>query len=141
MQPTFCHRLDVRFRDCDGMGHVNNAVYLTYLEQTRLLHWRERLAVDPRRSGEGIILARAEVDFRSPATFGDTLDVGLVVAKVGQSSFSYDYEIVEAADGRLVAAARTVQVWFDYATGKSVPIPEQVRLKLEEEALARRNRE
>ena len=34
------HRLEVRFRDCDPMGHVNNAVYLTYLEQTRLMHWR-----------------------------------------------------------------------------------------------------
>ena len=40
MTPIFIHRLEVRFRDCDAMGHVNNAVYLTYLEQSRFAHWR-----------------------------------------------------------------------------------------------------
>ena len=41
MSHLFTHRLEVRFRDCDPLGHTNNAVYLTYLEQTRLQYWRE----------------------------------------------------------------------------------------------------
>jgi acyl-CoA thioester hydrolase len=115
------------------MGHVNNAVYLTYLEQARLHLWRERWQVDPRQSGEGIILARAEVDFRSPAVYGETLEVRLDVAGIGRSSFTYEYEVVEAGARRLVLTARTVLVWYDYAAGRSVPIPDAIRALLEEE--------
>ncbi len=130
----YLHRLDVRFRDCDPMGHVNNAVYLTYLEQARLNLWRERWQVDPRQPGEGIILARAELDFTSPAMYGETLEVRLRVAAIGRSSFTYEYEVIEAAAGRLVLSARTVLVWYDYAAGRSVPIPDAIRAMLEGEA-------
>jgi len=128
------HRLDVRFRDCDPMGHVNNAVYLTYLEQARFHLWRELWQVDPRQPGEGIILARAELDFKSPAVYGETLEVRLAVAAVGRSSFTYEYEVVEAGTERLVLSARTVLVWFDYAAGRSVPIPDPIRAMLGREA-------
>lgn len=130
----YTHRLDVRFRDCDPMGHVNNAVYLTYLEQARLNLWLERWQVDPRKAGEGIILARAELDFRSPAVYGETLAVRLRVGAIGRSSFTYEYEVVEADAGRLVLSARTVLVWYDYAAGRSVPIPDPIRAMLVREA-------
>ena len=129
----YIHRLDVRFRDCDPMGHVNNAVYLTYLEQARLSLWRERWRVDPRSPGEGIILARAEVDFKSPAVYGETLEVRVSVTAIGRSSFTYEYEMVDAGSGRLVVSARTVLVWYDYTAGRSVLIPEAIRAVLERE--------
>ena len=131
------HRLSVRFSDCDPLGHVNNAVYLTYLEQARIILWRHQVGALSRRQsdgsrGEGFILARAEVDFRSQAHDGDELEVRLALAGFGRSSATYEYEIVEVTSGRLIAEARTVQVWYDYDAGRSVPIGERTRIKLSE---------
>jgi acyl-CoA thioester hydrolase len=129
MNPIFCHRLDVRFRDCDPMGHANNAVYLTYLEQARLAHWRSLEGFSRGRDIPGVILARAEIDFRKPARYGDVLEVRIGIAAVGRTSFTYEYEIVDAA-GELVVTARTVLVMYDYAANRPMPIPDDVRAQL-----------
>jgi acyl-CoA thioester hydrolase len=128
----FRHRITARFSDCDPLGHVNNAVYLTYLEQTRLLLWREQYGFTSRhpkdgKRGEGFILARAEIDFRSQAFDTDTLEVRLSLASIGRSSATYEYEIVHVDTDRLVAAAKTVQVWFDYDANRPVVIDERLR--------------
>ena len=128
----FVHRLEVRFRDCDPMGHVNNAVYLTYLEQARLNHWRSLWGfgtpqLPPGRPG--VILERVECDYKRPATYGETLDVRLNVAEIGRSSFRYDYEIVDG-EGRTVLIAKTVQVMYDYTAGKPTAIPDDIRTLL-----------
>src|SRR3954465_13606196 len=94
----FVPRLDVRFRDCDPLGHVNNAVYLTYLEQTRFMHWRSLWGFGTPQvpaGMPGVILARVECDYRRPATFGEVLEIRLTVGELGRSSFRYDYEIVD----------------------------------------------
>ena len=85
----FIHRLEVRFRDCDPMGHVNNAVYLTYLEQSRFNHWRSLWGFgDPQTPPEmpGVILARVEADYKRPARYGETLEIRLIVAEIGRTS-------------------------------------------------------
>jgi len=119
----FTHRLDVRFRDCDPMGHVNNAVYLTYLEQARFAHWR---SLERGSDAPGVILAHAEIDYHKPATYGDTLEIRISLERIGKSSLTYTYEIVDQHDS-LVAKARSVLVSYDYAAGKSVPVPDDVR--------------
>jgi acyl-CoA thioester hydrolase len=130
------HRVQVRFNDCDPLGHANNALYLTYLEQARFALWRAQLgfvaraAASPGPRGVGFILARAEVDFRAQVRYGDELDVCVRLAGVGRSSFTYEYEIVDAAAGHVVAAARTVQVRFDYDAEKPVPIDDETRARL-----------
>ena len=135
MRAIFTYTLDVRFRDCDPMGHVNNAVYLTYLEQARLAQWRAlRLGRLPSNApGEsvpddvpGVILARAEIDYKRPAHYGDVLEVRIGLAAMGRTSFTYEYEIVDA-QGQLVVTARSVQVMYDYAAGRPVPIPAAMR--------------
>jgi acyl-CoA thioester hydrolase len=128
----FIHRLDVRFRDCDPMGHVNNAVYLTYLEQSRLAHWRSLWGfgtpqLPPGRPG--VIVARVECDYKRPATYGETLEIRLTIGELGRSSFRYEYEIVDDK-GSTVLTAKTVQVMYDYAAGKPVPIPDDIRTLL-----------
>jgi acyl-CoA thioester hydrolase len=128
----FSHRLEVRFRDCDAMGHTNNAVYLTYLEQARFAHWRSLWGFgDPQTPPDlpGVILARVEADYRRPSRYGDTLEIRLRVAEIGRTSFRYEYEIVDG-QGRTVLTARTVQVMYDYAAGKPVPIPDAIRALL-----------
>lgn len=116
-------QIPVRFRDCDPLGHVNNAVYLTYLETARLVLWKAQ-GVD------GVILARAEVDYRSQARYGQNLEVRVRLEGLGRSSFRYEYEIVDVPSGRVVVTAKTVQVYFDYAAQSPVEIPEAVRVRL-----------
>ena len=122
--------VEVRFRDCDAMGHVNNAVYLTYLEVARFAYWK---AADIGRLEGDIsyIIARVEIDFRAPATTGQVLDVAIAVTGFGRSSFSMAYDI-RNRDGQVVAAAKSVQVAYDYAAGKTVPLPDSVRARIAE---------
>jgi acyl-CoA thioester hydrolase len=138
--PLFSHELEVRFRDCDAMGHVNNAVYLTYLEQARFSHWRATgLATMTLDSASapggaptdvpGVILARVEIDYRRPAKYGDRLRIDVAIAAIGRTSLTYQYEIVDA-EGQLVAAAKTVIVRFDYAAGRPVPISDEIKQAL-----------
>jgi acyl-CoA thioester hydrolase len=112
------------------MGHVNNAVYLTYLEQARFAYWK---AADiGRLAGEvSYIIARVEIDFRSPATTGEVLDVAIAVTRLGRSSFRMAYEI-RSPKGRLVAAATSVQAAYDYAKGKTVPLSDAIKQRIRE---------
>ncbi len=115
--------LTVRFRDCDPYGHVNNAVYLTYLENARFALWRAQGIT-------GVILARAEVDYRAQATYGDELEVRVRLEGFGRTSFRYEYEIIDVTSGRLVLSAKTVQVRFNYDTQTPVELSDETRAKL-----------
>jgi acyl-CoA thioester hydrolase len=126
---AYRHRLAVRFRDCDGMGHVNHAVYFTYLEQCRLMFWRELTGAPSPHTR--VIVARAECDYRAPAVFGDELEIGLKVAAIGRSSFTLAYEITHAVTGRAMASGRTFMVSYDYLAGASTPLPSATRQLLE----------
>jgi acyl-CoA thioester hydrolase len=117
--------LEVRFRDCDAMGHVNHAVYFTYLEIGRLAYAKE-LGF---RGEPDYIIAHAECDFRASARTGDRLVVSLAVTSLGRTSFTMEYKITDQ-DGRLVATARTVQVVYDYRTKTPAPIPKEFREKI-----------
>jgi acyl-CoA thioester hydrolase len=131
------HRVTVRFGDCDLLGHVNNAKYLTYIESARIDLWRAQLGflrshvIDEHgKRGHGFILARAEVDFRAQSRYGDTLEVRLGLGRFGRSSLTYDYDVVRVGDDTLVAVAKTVQVWFDYDGNRSLPIGDDLKVKL-----------
>ena len=129
------HRLTVRFSDCDPLGHVNNAVYSTYLEQARFALWRAQAGVELRRAArgegrEGFILARTEIDFRAEAHEGDELEVRLMLDGFGRTSATYSYEVVDAPTGRLVANAKSVQVWYDYQAKKPVILSEELKERL-----------
>ena len=136
MPHLFSHPIEVRFRDCDPLGHVNNAAYLTYLEQARLFYWRSLWGFGlegnerERRSRPGVIMARAEIDYRLPAHYGQTLEVRIELAAIGKTSFTYDYEIVDEEE-RVIASARTVQVMYDYEAARPVPIPDEIRQKMQ----------
>ncbi len=128
----FIHRLEVRFRDCDPMGHTNNAVYLTYLEQARFAHWRSLWGFGTPQLPHGlpgVILARVECDYKRPTKYGDVIEIRLTVADIGRTSFRYEYEIVDE-EGRTVVTAKTVQVMYDYTAERPVPIPDQIRTLL-----------
>jgi acyl-CoA thioester hydrolase len=116
----FVQRETVRFRDVDSMNHVNNAVFLTYLEQARiayLLPFGAEVA--------NMILARVEIDFRAPLRIGDEIEIGVRPAGVGTKSFELEYEVRSGAT--VAAVAKTVIVSFDYENGRSVEVPDSWR--------------
>ncbi len=108
------------------MGHVNNAVYNTYIEESRMSFWK---LVEPGRSLETapFILARAELNYRSPARESEVIQVSIRVAWMGSSSFCFEHRLIEKQSGRLIAEAISVLVYFDYESGRSAPIPQQIR--------------
>ena len=116
----FVHQETVRFRDVDAMGHVNNAVFLTYIEEARIAYLL-RFGAEVTQ----MILARAEIDFRAPLRDGDELEIGVRPVGVGTKSFELEYE-VRSADA-LAAEAKTVIVSFDYESGRSVDVPQTWR--------------
>ena len=110
--------ITVRFRDCDPMGHVNNAVYLTYLEVARFAYWND--VAGGRWFGDvGFIVARAEIDYKASAVTGDTIQVHLGITSFGRTSFVFEYELLDQ-NGRTLATAKTVQVMYDYWLNKAV---------------------
>jgi acyl-CoA thioester hydrolase len=129
----FAARIEVQFRDCDPLGHVNNAVYITYFEVARFAYCREALGFTPEDAigSASFIIARVECNFRSQARLGDVLAARIRISGISRSSFTFDYEIVQEADGTIVADGKSVQVTFDYEAQRSIPVPDGFRAKIE----------
>ena len=130
--PPFRTMVDIqlRFGDTDALGHVNNATYLSYLELARIEYVARLFGISDWRQLD-FILARVEIDYRSPAVMGDDIVVAVRVSRLGGASFDMEYRITEKKTGRLVAEAKTVQVCFDHAANKvkrlSAAFKEKVR--------------
>jgi acyl-CoA thioester hydrolase len=116
----FTHRETVRFRDLDALGHVNNAVYSTYIEQARVAFLAPQGA-----EITSMILARVEIDFRAQVELGETVEIKLWPSRVGSKSFELSYEL--RVGERLVAEAKSVLVAYDYERGQSQPLPDAWR--------------
>jgi acyl-CoA thioester hydrolase len=115
----YVRRERVRFRDCDAMGHVNNAVYSTFLEEAR---------IEVLGGLTDFILARVEIDFRAEMRAGEEIEVRTRCSRIGTKSIELAHEI--HADGRLAAEGKSVLVGYDYERGQSVPLSDEVRARL-----------
>ena len=116
----FVHRETVRFRDVDALGHVNNAVYSTYLEQARIA-----LLAPAGAEISSMILARIEIDFKSQLELGETVEIAVWPTRVGNKSFELAYEL--KAGDRVVGEAKSVLVAYDYDRRQSQPLPDSWR--------------
>lgn len=127
---TVFHEIRPRFRDTDAMGHLNNAVYVTYLEVARQTYWER---IDPVADYRRVpfILAHVTIDFRSEALVSEVLNMGIRCDWIGSKSFAFAYEIRERSSGRVVVEATTVQVCYDYAAKRSIPMPPDLARQLE----------
>ncbi|EMA58741.1 acyl-CoA thioesterase [Halorubrum lipolyticum] len=120
--------IDVRFRDIDAMGHVNNAVYATYIEQARTEYFRDVLDAD--LSSLATVLASLSIDFRRPVELTDgTVAVDVSVAELGTSSVTMTHEL--RAGGEVVAEAEATLVSLDPDSGKPAPIADEHRSTIE----------
>ena len=126
MNDEFRHRtpLQVRFRDIDAFGHVNNAVFFSYLEQARVTYLMDVLGADRNIQRLPLILARVELDFRAPIFMAEPLTVTTQADWIGRTSFGLSHRLLAGDEGRLAGEARTVLVAYDYANSRPMPVPD-----------------
>ena len=123
----FRTELAVRWRDLDAFNHVNNAMYLRYLEEARL-RWLLTLEGPWMDANVAPVVASALVNFRRPIAWPEDVVVELYVDRVGSSSFHLGHRILSAKDTSvLYCDGHVVMVWFDSRTQKSAPLPDCVR--------------
>jgi acyl-CoA thioester hydrolase len=128
----FRHRveIDVRFADTDAMGHVNNAVYLTYCEAARIQYWTDvtgESVAERHHGAESLILAEARITYRAQVFHTDIVTIESRATRVGTSSFHLEHRLTardEVSDGpsRLVAVSDSILVRYDYAAERPTPI-------------------
>ena len=133
MTDDFRHRtsVQVRFRDTDAFGHVNNAVFFSYVELARVRYFLDVLNPGGDFDRMPLILARMELDFRSPIQFGEEVEVETRVDRIGRTSIAMSHRMT--ADGRLAAEAQSVLVTYDYAAAKPMPVPDDWRARMAEQ--------
>lgn len=129
--------VQVVFADVDMMGHVNNAAYFTYFETARTNYLLKLTGARPpfRADMLDFIVARAVCEFRRALRWGERLEVRVWPSRIGDTSFTFSYRIVDAQGG-LAAEGETVQVAFDYARGTKRSIAPALRSALETERAA-----
>lgn len=125
MTQTYSTPIELRFSDLDAYGHVNSAVYFTYLETARVKLFHDFFK-EVTEQGIFTVVARAECDFKIPIMLYDELLVTLWVAKTGKTSFELEYRLHDSKE-KTYATARTTMVCFDSLKNATVPLPESIR--------------
>lgn len=122
MTPLFTQVLDVRWREMDALGHVNNAQYLGYVEETRV-RWFNSLQQDWQGGDCAPVVAAIHVDFRQPIHWPESLTVSLFASRRGGKSATIGHRITRTGnDGIVYAEGHTVLVWIDRG-GRPVALP------------------
>lgn len=126
-------KIKVRFSDLDAMKHVNNATYLSYIEEARIAYFTEVLNRPMNSLDFGAVIARIEIDYIQPITLGDEIEIYTRISKIGNKSSDVENIIlVERNKKKIVAAeALTKLVAYDYDKLISKPISEEVKKKIQ----------
>lgn len=120
MTAVFSTPIEVRFRDLDAMGHVNNAVYATYLEQTRAIFY-DQVIGQPLHQVD-TVLVHLEIDFKRPIEYGENVVIEMGFERIGTSSITNSYRV--RTDDEIAATAETVQVVID-ESGSASAVPDE----------------
>lgn len=118
--------IPIRWGDMDAYGHVNNTIYFRYMEQARC-EWLEALGYKVAPEGHAPVIINASCTFMIPLTYPGTVEVRIFAGHVGRSSVETHYELRVVGDDTLYSEGASKIVWMDTATGKSVPIPDELR--------------
>lgn len=121
--------LDLRWRDLDAFNHVNNANFMTYVEEARI-RWFETAIKGWATDVHAPLLAAVQMNYRLPIPYPARIFVELLTERVGNSSLTLSHRIVGEDDG-LYADGHSVMVWIELASGRPVPLPDAVRTAAE----------
>lgn len=126
--------IQIRFKDIDKLGHVNNANHITYFELARVDYFDALAAEDIKIDwvNEGVILAKIEMEYKQPILLEDKLFVYTWVSKMGAKSFDMACSIVKLVEGAEIEVAKglAIIVCFNYKTNQTILIPEKWKLKM-----------
>jgi acyl-CoA thioester hydrolase len=127
MAEPFTHRMRVRYIECDAIGIVFNAHYLTYIDQTMTELFRASFGGYGQLHDHGLDMAVAEarLRFRSPARFDEELDLDATVTHMGTSSLITEHRIHRGEE--LLVEGHLVHVWVRQASIEKAPIPDWAR--------------
>tara|TARA_B100000959_G_scaffold271345_1_gene319379 strand:- start:5075 stop:5521 length:447 start_codon:yes stop_codon:yes gene_type:complete len=122
----------VQWGDMDAFNHVNHTVFLTWMETARMRYFSSCGLIELMdETGIGPILAGLRADYLHPVTFPDIITVHTTVTRIGASSFDMGYRVTSSArDGEAVATGTVFGVLYDYKSGKSVQIPEELKSRV-----------
>ncbi|MGA9394021.1 MAG: thioesterase family protein [Azonexus sp.] len=124
--------MPIRWGDMDAYGHVNNTVYFRFMEQARV-EWIEAMKIPVRIGGSGPVIINASCTFLIPMNYPGTVEVRTYAGHPGRSSVMTHVEMRILGDDRVYAEGAAKIVWMDTQTGKSVPLPDDVRAVVEGE--------
>lgn len=126
--------LQVRFNECDGLGHVNNTVYYTYMETARIELFQ---MLDPEMDLKDwkLIVASTSCEYKAQASFAQWLKVTTEVERIGKSSFTVLHRISDLQTDEEIAVGRAVMVHYSYHEQKSLPLTPEMRRALQSIAL------
>ena len=124
----FYYPIEVRYGDLDPQGHVNNAKFLTYMEQARVAYMKELGLWNGGSFLEfGLIVAEIRISYHKPVLFGDPIEVGLRTTRIGNKSLNMEYSIEHSQTRAVFARASSIGVAYDYALGQSIAVPDAWR--------------
>ena len=123
--------LEVRYADLDPQWHVNNARYLTFLEQGRMAYLVHLGLWDGQDFNRlGMIVADLHIAYLAPVTLWQKMRLDLRATRIGTKSLAFEYEIVDGISGEVAARAESVMVAYDYEAHASMRVPEDWRQKI-----------
>jgi acyl-CoA thioester hydrolase len=124
---SFKHKTDIqiRFKDIDQLGHVNNANHITYFETSRVNYFKDVFKNETNWKETGLILAHTEVTYKNPIFLEDTISCYTKVSKIGNKSFDMENLIVKTSNSQdiIVAYGKSVLVCINYLSKETIPIP------------------
>ncbi|CAG4882494.1 Thioesterase [Georgfuchsia toluolica] len=125
-------QLPIRWADMDALGHVNNAFYFRYMEQARV-EWLETIGcASPQFKVAGRpVIVNTSCSFLIALVYPGDVEVRVYAGRAGRSSLPTYYELRHVGDDRLYAEGAAKIVWIELDTGKSIPLPEQIRKQVE----------
>jgi acyl-CoA thioester hydrolase len=121
--------IQVRFSDLDVMGHVNNSIYLSYFEMTRVHYFKELLGKTWDWKKAGVLLVRNEVDYLAPILLHQKPSISMYLIEIGTKSFKLGYEII--IDDKIHTKGCSVMVCYDAVTNQTIHVPNEMRIALE----------
>lgn len=129
----FFYPVQIRYADLDAQWHVNNAHFLTILEQARLSYIRQLELWDGKSFLDlGVIIADIHIAYKAPIALEDEIQVALRVSHIGNKSMTMENEILNTKDRSLKAQAEVVLVTYDFHSKMTIPVPESWRKKIME---------
>jgi acyl-CoA thioester hydrolase len=120
--------IQVRFSDLDVMGHVNNAIYLSYFEMTRVHYFKELLGETWDWKTAGVLLVRNEIDYLIPILLHQQPKIKMHLIEIGTKSFQLGYEIYVGEI--LHTKGSSVLVCFNSVTQKTIAVPNSMSIAL-----------